>query len=311
MCDFKIYSLGCGSAKPTLQHQPSCTVVSHGSKLYMVDCGEGAQLSFIKARLKPSRLSDIFLTHLHGDHMLGLPGLISSLSLAGIKNEITIHTFEEGKKFLEYVFDFFNRNHGGDFNLNLRFNIISPAGGETVVETDRMTVTTIPLDHGVDAVGYYFREKDKYRHIQKEAISKYNIPHSQINAIRSGADYVTSSGEVIPNAFITTPPSPSLSYLHISDTAYIPDLHRYADSPTLMFHETTYLEDQADKAIARHHSTAAQAAQAARDVNAKALLTGHYSSSVRDDSIFVEEASKIFPNVIKGREGLVTDLSLL
>lgn len=311
MCNFKIYSLGCGSAKPTLKHQPSCTVVNHGSNLYMVDCGEGAQLSFIQARLKPSRLSDIFLTHLHGDHILGLPGLISSLSLAGIRNKLTIHTFEEGKKFLEYVFDFFNRNHGGDFNLNLHFNIISPKGGETVLENDKLKVTTIPLDHGVDAVGYYFQEKNKPRHILYEAIVKYNIPFSEMGKIKNGSDFISSTGEIIPNELITSPPDAPLSYLHIGDTAYLPNLHQYAESPTLLFHETTYLSDKLDKAIERHHSTARQAAQAALDINAKALLTGHYSSSIRDDSRFEKEAKEIFPNVIAGREGLITDLKTI
>ena len=122
MSDFRIHTLGCGSAKPTVKHQPSSTVVEHRGTLYMVDCGEGAQLQFQKQRLKFGRLRHIFLTHLHGDHVLGLPGLVSTLALGGKEGKLTIHTFKEGKEILEQILGFFAR----ELSFELDYDIIRP-----------------------------------------------------------------------------------------------------------------------------------------------------------------------------------------
>ncbi|MDE6027123.1 MAG: MBL fold metallo-hydrolase, partial [Muribaculaceae bacterium] len=165
MSTFKIHTLGCGSAKPTLRHQPSSTVVEHRENLFMVDCGEGAQLAFQRQRLRFSRLRHIFLTHLHGDHVLGLPGLVSTLGLGGTGGKLTVHTFAEGKKILQKIFYFF----GGDLPFEVDFNVIEPVEG-TVLETPSLTVRTVPLQHRVPTVGYIFEEKEKPRHILRDMI---------------------------------------------------------------------------------------------------------------------------------------------
>lgn len=301
MSNFVVHTLGCGSAKPNLRHQPSCTVVEHRGSLYMVDCGEGAQLAFMRQHLSFARLRHIFLTHLHGDHVLGVPGLISTMDLKNLGGELTIHTFEDGVKQLKSMIDYFCR----DTSFKLHYNIIKPEE-EIVLDTKSLTVRTVPLNHRVPCVGYVFEEKPKQRHINPEMTSFHGVPVSLMKSIKEGADFVKPDGTVIPNKMLTTDADPSYSYAHISDTGYMPDLAAKIGPVDLLFHETTYLDDREADAKERGHSTARQAAMVARDAKAKKLLTGHYSSRYTDDSLFQKEASEVFPNVVLNTEGLST-----
>lgn len=304
MSEFSIHTLGCGSAKPTLRHQPSCTVIDHRDTLYMIDCGEGAQRAFQQSRLKFSRLRHIFLTHLHGDHVLGLLGLLSTLALGNTGGKLTIHTFKEGAEILRKILDFFAR----ELSYDLDFNIIRPED-KTILETPSLTVRSVNLNHRVPDVGFIFEEKEKLRHIKREMIDFHQVPISKIMRIKEGADFIKPDGTVISNKLLTADPSPSYSYAHISDTIYMPELAEKIGPVDLLFHETTYLEDHAADAKERYHSTARQAAMVARDAGAKALLTGHYSSRYKDETVFKREAETIFPNVILNNEGLVLDLT--
>lgn len=303
MSDFIIHTLGCGSAKPSLRHQPSCTVVEHRGSLYMIDCGEGAQLAFMKQRLSFSKLRHIFITHMHGDHVLGLPGLVSTMALTGNGGELTIHTFEDGARQLKNMIDYFSR----DTPFEIKYNIIKPKE-RVILATKSLTVRTLPLDHRIPTVGYIFEEKPKPRHINPEMTSFHQVPVMMMKRIKAGEDFVKPDGTVVPNKILTTDADPSLSYAHISDTAYIPDLAEKIGPVDLLFHETTYLDDRVADAIERGHSTARQAATVAKDAGAKRLLTGHYSSRYADDSLFLKEAQEVFPNVILNTEGLRIDL---
>lgn len=299
MSEFVIHTLGCGSAKPSMRHQPSCTVVEHRGSLYMVDCGEGAQLAFMKQRLSFSKLRHIFITHLHGDHVLGLPGLLSTLALTGNGGEITIHTFPEGARLIKQLIDYFCRER--PFEIN--FNIIKPEE-KVIFEGKSLTIRTIPLEHRVPTVGFVFEEKPKLRHILPEMTTYHQVPVAMMKRIKEGEDFIKPDGTIIKNELLTRPADPSLSYAHISDTAYIPGIANKIGPVDLLFHETTYLDDREADAIQRGHSTARQAAMVAREAGAKCLLTGHYSSRYNDDSKFLEEAQSVFPNVILNKEGL-------
>lgn len=301
---FTLHCLGCGSAKPSIAHSPSSTVLDCRGNLFMIDCGEGAQRNFQRQRLKFSRLGHVFLTHLHGDHVFGLPGLVGTLALAGTGGRLMIHTFEEGKRILTDIFDYFCR----DTPFDIRFNIISPDKEDVVFENNAMTVRTIPLRHRVPTVGYVFEEKPALPHINRESCDFHGVPLSQMRAIKEGADFVRPDGRVIPHSQLTTPADPPRSYAHISDTLYMPALAEKIRGVSLLFHETTYLSQDEALAAPRGHSTARQAAAVARDAGAGALLTGHYSSRYRDDSLFAAEAREVFPNVITGREGLRLDI---
>lgn len=269
----------------------------------MIDCGEGAQLAFMKQRLNFNRLRHIFLTHLHGDHVFGLPGLIGTLALQGNGGHVTIHTFEEGRKILTSIFDYFCRDTPFDIN----FNIIEPTEA-VIFENSALTVRTIPLCHRVPTVGFVFEEKQKPRHIIREMTDFHKVPVRMMSRIKDGEDFIKEDGTVIPNRYLTSEPTPSLSYAHISDTAYMPRLAEKIGKVDLLFHETTYLEEHKALARPRGHSTAREAAMVARDAGVGKLLTGHYSSRYRDDSMFLKEAKEIFPNVILNKEGLITNL---
>ena len=265
----------------------------------MVDCGEGAQKELQRQRLKLPRLNHIFLTHLHGDHVFGLPGLLGTMALSGLEGDITIHTFEDGRRILSSIFEYFNRG----LPIDVKFNVIRPEEA-VVFENSSLKVRTIPLRHKIPAVGYVFEEKPKLRHIDRPACDFHGVPLWAFNSIKAGEDFVKPDGVVIPNALLTKDPESPRSYAHISDTAYMPDLAEKIRGVDLLFHETTYLSQDIDKAKERGHSTAAQAAQVALDAGVKRLLTGHYSSRYKSEEVFAEEARKVFPDVIVGREGM-------
>ena len=265
----------------------------------MVDCGEGAQKELQRQRLKLPRLNHIFLTHMHGDHVFGLPGLIGTMALSGLEGDITIHTFEDGRKILSAMFDYFNRG----LPIDVKFNVIRPEEA-VVFESASLRVRTVPLKHKIPAVGYVFEEKPRLRHIDRAMCDYHGVPLWAFNSIKAGEDFVKADGTVVANALLTKNPAPPRSYAHISDTSYMPGLAEKIKGVDLLFHETTYLQQDADKAKERGHSTAAQAAQMALYAGAKRLLTGHYSSRYKDDSLFAEEARRIFPDVILGREGM-------
>lgn len=270
----------------------------------MVDCGEGAQKEFQRQRLKLPRLNHIFLTHLHGDHVFGLPGLIGTMALSGLEGDITIHTFEDGRRILSSMFDYFNRG----LPIDVKFNVIRPEEA-VVFENSSLVVRTVPLKHKIPAVGYVFEEKPRLRHIDRPACDFHGVPIWAFNAIKAGEDFTKPDGTMIPNALLTKSPASPRSYAHISDTSYMPSLSEKIKGVDLLFHETTYLAQDLDKAKERGHSTAAQAAQVALDGGAKRLLTGHYSSRYKDDALFAAEARTVFPGeVILGREGLKIEL---
>lgn len=300
---FEINVLGCGSAKPSQAHNPSCTVVNFRENLFMIDCGEGAQKELQRQRLKLPRLNHIFLTHLHGDHVFGLPGLIGTMALSGLEGDITIHTFEDGKRILSSMFEYFNRG----LPIEVKFNVIRPEEA-IVFENASLRVRTVPLRHKIPCVGYVFEEKPSLRHINRAVCDFHEVPVWAFNRIKAGEDYIKPDGSIIPNSILTKEPDAPRSYAHMSDTSYLPGLAEKIRNVDLLFHETTYLTQDADKARERGHSTAAEAAKVAKDAEARYLLTGHYSSRYKDDTLFAEEARSIFPKVILGKEGLRINL---
>ena len=302
-----IHTLGCGSAKPTPRHNPSSTVVEFRNNLFMVDCGEGAQKAFQMQRLKMNRLSHIFLTHLHGDHVLGLPGLVSTLGLGDMGGELTIHTFAEGERILKDIFGFFARH----LPYEIKFNILDPSREEVALETKALRVRTLPLRHVVPTVGYIFEEKEKPRHLDRAMCDFHGVPMSQFNNIKAGMDWTRPDGTIVSNSRLTTDPSPALRYAHLSDTAFAPEIAGRIGAADLLFHETTYTDLHRKEAAERGHSTARQAAEMASLSGSRWLMTGHYSSRYHDENVFREEALEVHPNVLLNREGLRTDLTAL
>lgn len=298
--------LGCGSAKSTLQHLPSCQVLNVRGHLMMIDCGEGAQLEMQRRHLKFSRLKNIFISHLHGDHCFGLLGLLSTMALHNIGGTVTVHIFKDGAELFGRMLDFFCR----DRSYDLRFNIIDTHKA-VIYEDNAITVTSFPVTHRVPCVGFLFQEKPKLRHINSWACQQRQVPHHAMYSLQQGKDYVSPSGVVIPNSELTTDADRSISYAYCADTKYSKRVINAVKGVDWIYHEATYGEANLKDATKRYHSTARQAAMVAREACAKRLLLGHYSSRYKDISLLEREAQAEFPNTIAATEGMKIDLSNL
>ena len=290
--------LGCGSAKPSLRHLPSCQVLNVRDNLMMIDCGEGAQLEMCRRRLKLSRLTHIFISHLHGDHCFGLPGLLSTLSLVDKSSSVTVHIFEDGAEQFRKMVDYFCR----DRCYELIFDVITREP-RLVYDDDAISVNTFRLYHRVPAVGFLFREKPKMRHINPDATQQWNVPQYFYNSLRQGMDFVTESGVVIPNRELTTDADPAISYAYASDTTYNPRVAEAVAGVDWLYHEATYGDESAESARKRYHSTARDAARVAKEAGVKQLILGHYSSRYSDLSPLLAQAQEVFPATRLAHEG--------
>ncbi len=300
MAQFQVDILGCGSASPTLRHMPSSQVVDFRDRLLMIDCGEGAQLAFRRMKLSFSRLEHIFISHVHGDHFLGLPGLLSTLALHDTGGTITIHTFRQGADILRKMMDVFCR----ETSFDIIYHIIEPDAA-VIYEDHALIVETFPLYHRVPAVGFIFREKPKQRHIKGDAVRFFQVPVRQLNDIKAGADYITPDGHLIANERLTSDPDPAVSYAYCSDTKFDLRVAEAVRGVDTIYHESTYLADNIHKAGPRGHSTAAQAGQIAALAGARRLILGHYSKSYSSDEPFAAEAATTFDGeIIAASEGM-------
>ncbi len=301
---FRVHILGCGSALPTLKHFPSAQVVEVRGKLFLVDCGEGAQIQLRRSRLRFTKLSAIFITHLHGDHCFGLIGMISTFGLLGRTAKLTVYGPEALGPILQQQMAAFCR----DLDFEVVFRPVDTKVQQVIYEDRSLTVETIPLEHRMPCCGYLFREKQTQPHIRRDVTDFYQIPVSQFETIKSGGDWITADGEVVPHSRLTTPAEPVRSYAYCSDTRYMPELHKCLQGVSTLYHESTYGEDNLMLAEKYYHSTARQAAQVAADSAVGQLLLGHYSSRYDDETVLLEEAKKVFPHSFLTTEMAVFDV---
>lgn len=297
---FELHILGCGSALPTTRHFPTSQIVNVRDKLFMIDCGEGAQLQFRKSHLKFSRLNHIFISHLHGDHYFGLLGLISTLNLLGRTAELHIHSPKGLETLLTPMLDFFNRQ----MTYKVLFHEFDTKEPMQIYEDRSLTVTTIPLRHRMPCCGFLFAEKRRPNHIIREMVDFYQVPVYELNRIKNGADYVTPEGKTVSNNLLTRPSAPSRSYAYCSDTIYLPSIVEQIKGVDLLFHEATFANEDAPRAKETFHTTAAQAAEIARRAEVKKLLIGHFSARYEDENVLLQEASAIFPDTQLAKETL-------
>ena len=301
---FKIHILGCGSALPTLQHYSSSQVVELRGKQFMIDCGEGTQMQLRRSRIRFTKLSAVFISHLHGDHCFGLIWMISTFGLLGRTAKLDVYAPVALEAMLNEQMRLFC--HGLDYEVV--FHAVDTTQQQVIYEDRSLTVESIPLEHRVPCCGFLFREKPTMPHIKRDMIDFYQIPVSQINNIKGGADWVTSDGEVVPNSRLVEPAEPARSYAYCSDTRYIPTLHERVKGVTALYHESTYGENNMQHAEKYYHSTARQAAMVARDAQVGKLLLGHYSSRYEDENILLTEAKKVFDNSFLCDEQMIFEL---
>lgn len=298
---FEVTILGCGSAKPTLRHNPSAQVVNLRDKLSLIDCGEGTQLQMQRYGVKMMAIRNVFLSHLHGDHCLGLVGLISSFGLFGRTKDLHVYAHSALEHLLQEQLALFCHN----LDFNVVFHAVDTGAHALIYEDRSVEVWTLPLKHTMSCCGYLFREKPRQRHILRDMTDAYSIPPTMLGLIRNGQDWTMPDGRVIPNRRLTAPPSPTRSYAYCSDTMYNPSLIPQLKGVDLLYHEATYPDEWEAKARARGHSTASQAATIAQKAGVNRLMIGHYSSAVKVESVLLDEARHIFPNTILADEGLV------
>lgn len=297
---FEVHILGCGSALPTTRHFASSQVVNIREKLFMIDCGEGAQLQLRKSKLKFSRLNHIFISHLHGDHCFGLMGLISTFGMLGRTANLHIHAPEGLERLLAPHLEFFCKG----MSYNVVFHTVNTRQQTCVYEDRSVTVYSIPLQHRIPCCGYLFAEKATPNHIRREMIDFYQIPLYELNRIKNGADYQLPDGTLIPNERLTTPSEAPRKYAYCSDTIFNPEIIEQIKGVDLLFHEATFAESELARAKETFHTTASQAGKIALEAQVKQLIIGHFSARYEDESILLNEAQSIFPHTILAKENL-------
>lgn len=292
--------LGCHSATPRSHGHTSSQYLEINNEGFLIDCGEGSQAQLRKYKIKFSRISRIFISHLHGDHFFGLIGLIATFGLLNRKSELHIH----GPKGIREIILMQLKLSGSWVAYPLHFHELDAVDSELIFENDKIEVHTIPLSHRIYTNGFLFREKPLPRNLNMTAISKYpEIEICDYQNLKNGRDYKMEDGGTIPNAELTFDPPKILQYAYCSDTAYDEKIIPLIKDIDLLYHESTFLEDNKDLAQITKHATALEAATIAKMANVKQLILGHYSSRYKDTTLFQEEAKIKFANSVLAEAG--------
>ncbi|SDF07590.1 ribonuclease Z [Cellulophaga baltica] len=297
----KLTILGCYAATPRTMTNPTSQVLEIKNHMFLIDCGEGTQVQLRKHKIRFSKINHIFISHLHGDHFFGLPGLVSTFRLLGRDSEMHIY----GPKGIEEAINLLLRLGNSWTNYKLIFHELTSKESELIYEDDKVTVKTIPLSHRVYTNGFLFEEKLAARTLDVEAAQRYQIETCYFQNIKNGRDITLDDGRVIPNDELTFDPPKPKSYAFCSDTAYKPDIVPLIKNVDVLYHEATFLETQAELAPKTKHSTAKEAASIAKQANVGQLILGHYSTRYKSIDLFKEEASEIFDAVSLADDGKV------
>ncbi|MDP5062196.1 MAG: ribonuclease Z [Maribacter sp.] len=291
--------LGCYAATPRTLTNPTSQVLEINNHMVLIDCGEGTQVELRRHKIKFSRINHIFISHLHGDHFFGLPGFISTMRLLGREKELHVY----GPKGIKEAITLLLKLGDSWTNYPLLFHELSSKESELVFKDTKISVTTIPLDHRIYTNGYLFREKVGKRKLNIAAAEEYGIDKAYYQNIKNGKDITLDSGEVIANSELTFDPPKPKSYAFCSDTIYDESLASKIKDVDVLYHESTFLESEAELATKTKHATAMQAAKVAKAANVKTLVLGHYSTRYKSIELFKEEASTIFENVLLADDG--------
>lgn len=296
----KINILGCYAATPRTITNPTAQVLEIKNHLFLIDCGEGTQVQLRKFKIKFSKINHIFISHLHGDHFYGLIGLISTFMLLNRENDLHVY----GPKGIKEIILLQLRASGSFTGYNLYFKELESHESEVIFEDEKVIVKTIPLEHRVYTNGFLFQEKPGKRHLNVEAISKYNIETCYFNKIKSGGNITLENGQVIENELLSYPPDASKSYAFCSDTVYNEAIIPLIKGVDVLYHEATFLESEAHYTEKTKHSTAKEAAKIAQLASVKNLILGHYSTRYGSILPFKEEAKDVFENVFLADDGM-------
>jgi len=289
--------LGCNSAVPSFGRNPTAQVLQTQKENFLIDCGEGTQMQMAKWNIRRSKVTRIFISHLHGDHYFGLIGLINSMSLLNRTQDLHLY----GPKELEEIIGIQMRVANSHLSFKLFFHPILEEG--ILVDDNSMTISTFNVKHRIECRGFLFREKKKPRSVNGEQVRAYGIPVSFYEKLQEGQDYTNKEGTVIPNEVLTRPGIRAKSYAYCADTVYDETIIDKVRGVDLLYHETTYLKANEDRAQMHFHSTTTQAATIAQKAEVKKLIIGHFSSRYEKLDEFLIETRSVFKDSVLAQEG--------
>jgi len=293
---FGVTILGNNSALPAYNRHPTAQVVTLNDQMFLLDCGEGTQMQMNLYKIRRSRINHIFISHLHGDHYFGLPGLITSYGLLGRLHDLHLYA----PSILQNILNL--QLNVSDTKLPYKLHFHALEDVSILIDEENLSVECFKVFHRIDCWGFLFREKRKPRKINPEATTNYNVPVEFFERLKQGEDFIQNS-KIIPNDVLTIGNKPSRSYAYSGDTLYSEDIAEKVHNVNLLYHEATYLKDKLDKATSRFHSTTIQAAMIAKLADVKKLILGHFSSTYETLDEFLNEAKEIFPNTQLALEG--------
>ena len=293
--NFTLNVLGTASALPTTERYPSAQVLDVRGRLFMIDCGEAAQIQMRRAGISFLKIEHICISHIHGDHIFGLFGLLSTMAMLGRKAPLNIYAPEGFRPTLDFLLEQF----GEGFLYEVNHIVLNMSEPQLVYENRRAELLAFPLNHRIDTYGFIIREKMPQHNVHKEAITKYGLSIAEIGALKRGEDVVRNDGPepvVIPNSEAAYIPYSPRSYAYCSDTAPFPELAEWVKGVTVLYHEATFPAEMSEMAAKTYHSTTLQAAQIAKEAGVGRLLVGHYSSRYPSVDFFLDELRSIFPD---------------
>lgn len=294
---FAVTILGNNSAVPAFNRHPTSQVVTHDGNNYLVDCGEGTQIQMINYKIRRSKISHIFISHLHGDHYFGLIGLINSFGLLSHQQELNVFGPSPLKEIIELQLKV------ADTKLPYQLNLHTISKPATLLDTEKLSVKCFRTNHRIECYGFLFTEKKQPRKLKPEKAKEYEIPQSFYDRLKAGEDYTQKDGSIIKNELVTEAAEPGRRYAFCADTKYDESLIPHIQGADLIYHETTYLDNLRERAENRFHSTTRQAAALAKKAGVKKLLIGHFSSKYDTLEEFETEAREVFPNTELALEG--------
>lgn len=296
---FEVTILGSSSATPIYQRHPTAQVLQVQERFFLIDCGEGTLIQMNRYKIRFHRIDHIFISHLHGDHYLGLMGLISTMHLQGRTNELHVYSQPE----LKEIIDIQLRYSDTRLRYPLVFHDLDPSKPSVIYQDDLIEVKTIILNHRIPCTGFLFAERPRPRKLVKELLAEYQVPLEAYLPLKEGRDVTLPDGRVLLNSEMTNDPAPSRSYAFCSDTMFEPSVAEAVKGVDLLYHEATFLEDKLERARETFHSTAGQAAQVAVMAKAKRLIIGHFSARYKNLYPLLDEAKAVFENTTLALEG--------
>lgn len=297
--DFQVRMMGTASAMPVSGKYQSAQVLCVHGRYFLIDCGEGVQQQMTVLKVPMMKIDSIFISHIHGDHVFGLFGLLSTLGMKGRTAAMNIY----GPVNLGPIIKFFLSYYGDGLAYDIRFVPLKGSAPEVIYDTKNLEVVALPLNHGIETYGYIFREKEPMLNVHKWAVEAFGLSLTEIGALKRGEDISRADGTVLTAERCAYKPFEPAAYAYISDTAPFPELAAWLKGVTTLYHEATYLSGLEDQAAKRHHSTTLQAASVARDAGVSRLIIGHYSSREKDIALYQAECRTIFPETFAATDG--------